>query len=554
MELRQYIRMVWKWWWLIFLSVMIAATTSYVASKVSTPVYSAKTTLMIGRVTENPEPNSADLWTGQQLAYTYAQLARREPVLQGAIDSLSLDLPWQSLREQVSSNIVAQTMLLEITVVDHDPYRAKVLADEIAKELIQQSPSSGQSTSAEELAFIESQMDDLKLKITAGHEEWMRLREELDAANSARQIQDLQNQIDIIEQKVGGWQETYAQLRTSLQGSGVNALSVVEQASLPFQPISPNVRMNVMLAAGIGLVLAVGGIFIIEYLDDTIKSSEDITRIVNLPTLGIISRIDGMDYPSKLVAVKEPLSPVVEAYRILRTNIQFTAVDKQVNMLLMTSAGPSEGKSVTLANLAVVMAQSGKRVIIIDTDLRRPVQHKIFGIPNRHGFSDVILDPEQGLKDYLQTTEVENLRILTSGSLPPNPAELLASKRMIELIELLKNDADIVMFDSPPALVVTDAVILSTRLDGVILITDVGRTRAPDTYQAVEELRRVDANLLGVVLNRLNVRRRDYGYYHYYYSDLGKVAQGKKRNGWLERRFPWLWKQDGTSRIVKKSQ
>lgn len=542
MELRYYLNLVWKWAWLLLLSVGLAATSSYFASKAATPLYRTQTTLMVGRVTENPDPNSADLWTGQQLAYTYAQLARREPVLRGAIERLGLEMDWQSLAGRVSSNIVEQTMLLEIRVVDSDPYRAKVLADAIAQELIARSPAASELSETGQTAFIQAQLDDLKAKIENARAETGRLREELDAANSARQIQDLQNQINLLETKISGWQYSYSQLLLSLQGGDVNALSIVEEASIPMAPISPNVRMNVLLASVIGLVLAVGGAFLIEYLDDTIKTPDDVNRTSSLPTLAAIARIEGGDYSDKLISVKKPLSPIVEAYRVLRTNLQFSSIDKPVRTIVMTSPGPSEGKSVTLANLAVVMAQSGLRVILVDTDLRRPVQHKIFGLPNRHGLSDAVLDPAGGLRQHLQPTGVENLRLLASGSLPPNPAELLASEKMKDLIEELKRDADVVLFDSPPALVVADAAILGTRVDGVILVNDAGRTRSNEARRAADELRRVRATLLGVVLNRLTIGSSGYYYYsyYYYYSAEGEKSRRKHRRHWLERRIPAL--------------
>lgn len=541
MELRQYVSIVLKWWWLVVLSVLIAATSSYFASKAVTPLYRTKSTLMVGRAMENPDPNSVDLWTGQQLAYTYVQLVRREPVLQGAINDLGLQMSWQALAGQVSSNIVNQTMLMEINVVDSDPYRAKVLADAIAQRLIEQSPAAANSGSPQEKAFIQAQMDDLEVKIKAAQQEGERLNQELDAANSARQIQDLQNQINILESKISGWQSSYSQLVISIQGGDVNALSIVEEASLPTAPISPNVKMNVLLASAIGLVLAVGGIFLIEYLDDTIKTQEDVTRTSNLPTLGAIARIEGEDYPDKLIAIKQPLSPIVEAYRVLRTNLQFSSVDKPAKTLVMTSPGPSEGKSISVANLAVVMAQSGLKVIVADTDLRRPVQHKIFNLPNRYGISDAILKPNPGLKEHLQDPGIENLRVITSGILPPNPAELLASERMKLLIEELKKEADVVLFDSPPSLVVTDAAILGTLVDGVVIINDVGRTRSNEARRAVEELTRVHTNLLGIVLNRLSIGGSGYYYYYYYYySEDGKKKRRRHQHSWLGRRIPWL--------------
>jgi capsular exopolysaccharide synthesis family protein len=317
-------------------------------------------------------------------------------------------------------------------------------------------------------------------------------------------------------------------------------LSVVEEATLPRFPISPNVRMNVMLAAAIGAILAIGGAFLIEYLDDTIKNPDDVTRTSSLPTLGAIARIEGHEYSDKLIAVKQPLSPIVEAYRVLRTNLRFSSVDNPTRTLVMTSPGPSEGKSVSLANLAVVLAQSGQRVIVVDTDLRRPVQHKIFGLPNRYGLSDAILHPNPGVREHLQETNIENLRVLTSGALPPNPAELLASEKMKELVDELKSEADMILFDSPPTLVVADAAILGTWVDGVVMVNDVGNTRTNEARRAVEELRRVRANLLGVVLNRLSSNRSGYYYYYYYYEQDGEKGRRRHQRSWLGRYLPWL--------------
>lgn len=231
---------------------------------------------------------------------------------------------------------------------------------------------------------------------------------------------------------------------------------------------------------------------------------------------------------------------------MLRTNLQFSSVDKPVRTLMVTSPAPTEGKSVTLANLAVVMAQSGLKVVIADADLRRPVQHKIFGLPDSHGVSDAILHPNPGAAEHLLETEVDNLWLLPSGHIPPNPAELLGSERMTAVIEELKGHADIVLFDAPPTLVVADAVILSSKVDGVLMVTDAGGTRRHAAERAVEELRRVKANLLGVVLNRLSGRRNGYYYYYrydYYQGEDGERKRRKqhhRRGGWLHSLLPFL--------------
>jgi succinoglycan biosynthesis transport protein ExoP len=293
--------------------------------------------------------------------------------------------------------------------------------------------------------------------------------------------------------------------------------------------------MNVLLASTLGLVLAVAGAFLVEYLDDTIKSPEDAMRATGLPLLGAIARIEGENYSEKLIAAKHPLSPTAEAYRVVRTNIQFSSIDRPARTLMITSPNPSEGKSVMIANLAVVMAQSGMKVIVVDTDLRRPVQHRIFGLPNRNGMSDAVIQPHGDINDFLQNTSVQNLRLMSSGSLPPNPAEMLGSERLVHIMEELKAVADIILFDSPPTLVVTDAAILGSRTDGAILVNDSGNTRTAEARRAADELRRVRVNLLGVVLNRIPLGGRGSYYYYnysYYMADSSRKTgrSGRKAN------------------------
>jgi non-specific protein-tyrosine kinase len=195
------------------------------------------------------------------------------------------------------------------------------------------------------------------------------------------------------------------------------------------------------------------------------------------------------------------------------------AVDKPAKAILVTSPDTGEGKSITLANLGVIMAQADLRTVIVDTDLRRPVMHKVFQVPNQEGLTDLLRSPSLQIDNQLKDTGVENLQVITSGPLPPNSSELLGSQRMVELIHQLEGIADVVIFDSPPVLAVTDAVVLSGRVSGVILIIEVGRTRRDTANQAIDRLRQVGAYLLGGVLNR--VPRSGGGYYHYPYYARG---------------------------------
>ncbi|WP_144408422.1 CpsD/CapB family tyrosine-protein kinase [Pelosinus fermentans] len=225
----------------------------------------------------------------------------------------------------------------------------------------------------------------------------------------------------------------------------------------------------------------------------------------------------------KLIVHEQAKSPIAEAYRTLRTNIQFSKTDGQLQTILFTSSGPGEGKSTTLANTAVALAQSGKRVIIMDCDLRKPVLHKIFDKKNR-GITNFLVE-EICAEDLIQETQVENLRILTSGPIPPNPSELLGSRKMQGLFNSLKEQADYLMIDAPPVIAVTDACVLASKVDGIALVINSGTVRPEMAQKAKDLLIKANGHLLGVILNRVEIEE-EYGHYYYYYgSDTTKIAK-----------------------------
>jgi capsular exopolysaccharide synthesis family protein len=215
----------------------------------------------------------------------------------------------------------------------------------------------------------------------------------------------------------------------------------------------------------------------------------------------------------KLVTLTEPASPASEAYRTLRTNIHFSSLDTPLKTLLITGTDPGEGKSTTLANLAVTMAQAGNRVLVIDCDLRRPSQHRIFGLKNLAGLTTMMVESDAKERPPLQETAVPNLRLLSSGPLPPNPSELLGSRRMAEVLTQLKAEADIILLDAPPIIAVADAAILAARADGVLLVVQANKTRRDLAKRAKAALEKANANLLGVVLNNVKLDTSIYGYY-----------------------------------------
>jgi capsular exopolysaccharide synthesis family protein len=289
--------------------------------------------------------------------------------------------------------------------------------------------------------------------------------------------------------------------------------------------------MNTMLAGVVGAMISIGVVFLIEYLDDTVKSTEEATEILGIPVIGFVAKANNYTEGIPLTA-REPRAPIAEAFRGLRSNIQFSAVDHPIKTLLVTSPGPEEGKSTVSANLAVVMAHEGKKVLLVDADLRRPRIHKIMGVENEFGLTDYFVQSTSELKAKVQTWEYENLHLITSGKQPPNPAELLGSARMSQILKMFKNSFDIVIIDSPPIGAVTDPTILSAKADAVLLVVEPKKTRMVAAKQSVEQLKRAGANVIGMVYNNVPLKRAGYytGYYSGYYFQYA-YAYTNNKNG-----------------------
>ena len=265
------------------------------------------------------------------------------------------------------------------------------------------------------------------------------------------------------------------------------------------------------------MLLAAGAVFAGDTLDDTIKNPEELRRRFNLPILGMIAWHETPD--NKPIAQVEPRSPTAEAFRALRTNITFAAVDRPLRRIMVTSPTPQDGKTTISSSLAVVLAQADKQVVLIDADLRRPKVHRKFGLHNRIGLTDLFVRPLDALSGIVKFVDIHGLAVITSGGLPPNPAELLTSQKMIDILDRLNQDFDIILIDTPPVLTVTDAAALAPAMDGVILVAKPGSTKLSTFQQSLVQLRSVGARVLGVVLNEVNPTSRKYGYYYNrYYS------------------------------------
>ncbi len=333
-----------------------------------------------------------------------------------------------------------------------------------------------------------------------------------------------------------------------------NNLRVVEPAEIPTSPIGPMRFRTILVGFLISLIAAMGLAFFLEYLDNTVKSVEDIVRVAQLPTLAVIPSITTVSQrtlpgrkktTSPLAGVSTSLSPqsesetanltrvvtldklssVVEAYRMLRTSVLLSAAGSPPKIILFTSGQPGEGKTTTAINTAISLSQLGSSVLLIDADLRRPTVHRVFKLQHSQGLS-TYLSRQVEIDPLIQKLWVPNLSVLPCGPIPPNPAELISSERMREALRILSEKFDHILIDSPPLINVTDPVILSTMVDGVILVVQAGRSTRDVVRRARHELSSVGAKIFGVVLNNLDIKREGYGSY---LSTYGNYGYGESR-------------------------
>lgn len=316
-------------------------------------------------------------------------------------------------------------------------------------------------------------------------------------------------------------------------------IRIVDPAEVPSRPVKPKKGLNIALAVILGLFFSIGMAFFFEYLDNTIKNADDIKRYLKIPFLGPVPAI-AFDNPEKtqknvrpeLVTLDSPKSIASEAYRGIRTDILFSSPEAEPRIILVSSAGPQEGKTLTVTNLAVTMAQAGSRVIILDCDLRRPRLHKLFNINQNRGLTNLLIG-DRKLKLEVLATGISNLYLIPCGSIPPNPSELLGSRRMDDLLKALLNKFNRIIIDSPPIGAVTDAAVLSKYTDGVVYVLRANATVRGAAINGLEQFKQVGANVLGAVLNGVDFEKDKYYYsqYSYYYYGQGsdKPRKGRRK-------------------------
>ncbi len=598
--IKRYFGLLWQWAWAIALAGALGAVGAFLYSKSQTPIYTTSTRVMVARPAQEQTTDLTRTLSNQQIADTYAQLAKLTPVLQKVSDNLG-GIPVES--GMISAYAITNTQLVELTVINTDPRQAVAIANELVNVTMEQNDQiqSGRYNQVEanlntQIADMEKQINQVQEKIDQRNQELLTeqkielqtrlqgVQDEVTATQSEinrlssigtpesqNRVSELRSSLTQLQSLYNSYQQSYTQL--VVQGKLVNTADPqltrldktyqlyqqiyvnlinsresvrlaklqyttnvvqLEPPALPLLPVRPNVTGNTIAGLLAGLVLAVVAIFVVDFLDDSIKTVSDVRNLLGLNVMGFIGELD--KDPEKgvegLFVADHPRSPVTESFRTLRTALEFAGVDKPIQSLLVTSAGPGEGKTTIATNLAGVLAQSGKRVLLIDADMRRPNVHRPLGLPNRYGLSDIFRGTAR-MTDVIQTFEGPNsttFQVITTGALPPNPAELIASEKMSAIIKEAATLVDILLVDSAP-LIVTDPQVLSQRLEGSLIVIHTGETRADATRYAVDQLHSSGGHLLGTVLNRIQRRHANYGthYAPYYYQNSDYFKKPKSR-------------------------
>ncbi|MFA5874662.1 MAG: polysaccharide biosynthesis tyrosine autokinase [Anaerolineales bacterium] len=514
---REYAGLLWHWAWLLVLCTLLAGGTAYWVSRHQTPIYQASTLVMVDAAPITQTVTYTSLTTSLSLMATFSKLMTTTQLQDGVAERLGFPTFPETASIQVQP--IPNTPLMTVIVQDTDPTRAALLANTLVQVFSDQIQADQALRYTDSKKSLEDQLANLEQQIQTTTDELAAL----DSGNPNQAEHDqLQLALTQNRQSYASVLQSFEQIKLA-EAQSSSGIIQQDPAVPPDAPIKAQPVWDAVKAAVVGLMLAAGIVFLIEFLGDTIRDPQEITRKWGVPVLGTIIRYK--HDKNELITAKQPRSPITEAFRVLRTNLQFASFNLPIHTLLITSPSPGDGKTTVATNLGSVIAQGGRKVVIVDADLQRPRIHKILQVPNRVGLTDQFIRSLDHVNGAVKQTEIGGLHVLTSGNLLPNPSELLGSERMSEILRQLASQFDTIILDAPPILVVTDALVLAPRVDGVLVVIKPSVTKWAALKHTLEQLRQVKANVIGVVMNDVKIdRSRSYNYQGYYYSQ--KYAKG----------------------------
>lgn len=509
MELRQYIQIMRRRKWVVIITITVTLLVVGGVSLLMEPTYSASATIRIAQV-QDRFVDYRDLNYSMRVINTYIELVRSGPFLAETIRQLELDIYAADLAKLVKVESIPGTELLKITAENRDPATAMLVANTLGELLMEEGESlySGQGKSAREILL--DQLLALETELNANREHLRAIPTSEVSGDLSPETQDLQTQIELQEQIYATVLDAYENARLS-DVARANSVSIVDPAIVPENPSQPNIPINVLLGTLIGLAGGIGLAFLLENLDASIYSPEDLEDDSQVPLLASISelRVPASVKDTPFILQPNGKSAAAEAFRLLRSNVLTSDYGRPPKSMLITSVEPGAGKTTVLANLAAALGQAGRSVVIVDSDLRNPSLDKIFRISNNIGLKDVIAGDET-LESAIQQTKVEGVNVLPSGQSTHNPAEQIGLPSMRQIVEDLANWADFVLLDSPPLLQYADALMLAPHVDGIALVVSRGGVTGDQVQKVLARLSTVGAEQVGFVFNKAEAHQLGY--------------------------------------------
>ena len=545
MELIKYINLIRRWLWLIILASFLTGSIAYVTGKrQERTVYQTQALLSIGNFANSPDPDTAEIFIGRELVKTYIILTTTHDVLQATVDALDIEMSVAQLRGAVIATPVEGTSLMQLGITNPDRVKAADIANELAHQIILHSPTNLTPEQERRIDLANTQVERLNNQLEGLHLQLEEVDRQIATITDDDELERLTLQRNILIDQINGATTTVAQYSFTVLNlqRQTNSVEIIERAQVPLAPVQNPLLPRVLLATLVGASMAVGLALTIEYMDNTVKTSAQAAELLKTSVWGTIQYNHKYHkrYPRK--ALTDPLAnEVLEAYHTLRTNILLANNEGQ-HVYVMTSPGPAEGKSSVTANLAIAMAQNGKRVLLVDADLRRPTIHTLFGLPNEFGLNTLLQDiaPEEGatntteqvfatrMTHCVQQTTTPNLVVITSGSSSgQSPSILLGSPMMQQWYKSVRaiSQLDVVLFDTPPSLMFADGSALAANTGAnVILVLEAGRTQEQAALKVVETFNEQHIEVKGLVLNKAKPRDEEYYYYgyRYYYTSAAE--------------------------------
>ncbi len=491
-------------WWIFALCCVLAGAAAYGVTTRQEPKYSAQVTMQVFPVQPAGPIDYNALVLAERLAQTYQRLITIRPVMESVIAELSLPYDVETLKGNVSAQVQSDSELLLVQVSDGDPEQAATIANAIADHFSRY--MAAQSATVGMVAT-----EELETRVTSMNEQIQGIEDQILTLASSPNSGDpvVQNQIAFLQGTLADLQPVRDQLQTAMESSASGSMTVdariavVERAEAPASPYSPRPALNVLLGVVVGGMLATVIVVALVYFDRTVKSATDFAELDNLQllaSLGVVPKLTGGR--KQLFVLEQPTGEAAEAVRLLRTNIEFASAEREIATLAISSANIEEGKTTVAANLAVTLAHAGFVTALIDADLRRPSLHGIFGVTNDRGLSDMLKVADLPWKRAVVETGVENLVLMTSGPLPKNPSDLLSGDRLGDVLGEMEKSFDVIILDTAPILPVSDALVVASQVDGIVLVACSGRTRSDDLRRASHSLRRGAVRIVGVAVNQ----------------------------------------------------